>query len=167
VRVCRGRPRVEGRRPRGSGGGRSSSCGRCSRPITPFRDVIDHVIARLIDDAWEADAEVQEMGLAMATRLLRHEGVGSAGSGGRGGVGVVVKNDDPTAQGSHQVRRREADMCDMRFGGWERREGERDFGIGVVGEFDGCVGGGRQLTTMSVMTAAVVVVRVVAEAQRQ
>ena len=44
----------------------------------------------------------------------------------------------------HRVRRREADTRDTRFGGWERREGERDFGIGGVGEFDGGVGGGRQ-----------------------
>jgi len=49
-----------------------------------FRDVVDHVITRLINDAWEADAEVREMGLAMATGLLRHEGVGGAGGGGGG-----------------------------------------------------------------------------------
>ena len=51
-----------------------------------FRDVVDHVITRLIDDAWEADVEVCEMGLAMATRLLRHKGVGGAGGGGGGGA---------------------------------------------------------------------------------
>jgi hsp70-interacting protein len=56
-----------------------------------FRDVVDHVITRLIDDAWEADAEVREMGLAMATGLLRHEGVGGAGGGGGGGARASSK----------------------------------------------------------------------------
>jgi hypothetical protein len=49
------------------------------------------VITRLIDDAWEADAEVREMGLAMATGLLRHEGVGGAGGGGGGGARASSK----------------------------------------------------------------------------
>jgi len=55
-----------------------------------FRDVVDHMCTRLIDDAWEEDAEVREMGIAMATGMLRHEG-GDGGGGGGGGARASSK----------------------------------------------------------------------------
>jgi hypothetical protein len=55
-----------------------------------FRDVVDHMCTRLIDDAWEEDAEVCEMGITMANGMLRHEG-GNGGGGGRGGAWASSK----------------------------------------------------------------------------